>query len=383
MGGEFHHEPDPRNGYLYFEKTRRALKLSWEMTKPRVSAILPCFNHSHFLHERIGSILSQTRPVDEIIFLDDASTDESVSLARTLLEKAQCPVIIEHNSINSGSTFKQWNKGVYLASGDLVWIAETDDSCDSYFLETLLDCYQKNRATFAWTQSKVIDSAGEKLYSAREWHDHIFPGLFDRNFVMEGELFVRKYLSCINLIPNASAAIFSRKKYYEAGPANDLMRYAGDWLQWIKLVQGGRVCFLNQELNNFRCHPSTTRSSPDLRKLYSENIVCMTTALALTTETTRNIANTTSRIIIKPCTILSWSHSKAFSRFLLNSFSLNDIPSLNLRIRESGGLTYFSFGALFLLGYFAIIRLTKFRFNILLSRLRNRMSIFLWKFQGS
>lgn len=348
----------------------------------RISAILPCFNHAIYLPERISSVLAQTRPVDEIIFLDDASTDDSLSLARTLLERAQCPVVIEPNSINSGSSFKQWNKGVYLASGDLIWIAETDDSCDSFFLETLLDCYQQNRATLAWVQSMRIDKAGEHLYSAREWHDHRFPGLFERSFTMDGELFVREYLSCTNLIPNASAAIFSRKKYYEAGPANDLMRYAGDWLQWIKLVQGGRVCFVNQELNYFRCHPSTTRSSPDLRKLYSENIVCMTTALALTTETTRNIANTTSRILIKPCTILSWSHRKAFSRYLLSSFSLNDILSLNHRIRENGGMTYFSFGALFLLGCYSLMRVSKLRFKYLLSRLRNCMPMSLFKMQS-
>lgn len=349
----------------------------------RISAVLPCFNHSHYLPERIRSILAQTRPVDEIIFLDDASSDDSVSLARTLLDKVHCPVVIEPSATNSGSPFKQWNKGVNLASGDLVWIAETDDSCDPFFLETLLNCYIQNRATLAWTQSKVIDEAGLILHSALEWHQHLFPGLFDQDFTMEGDLFVRDYLSCINLIPNASAAIFSRKMYCEAGPANDLMRYAGDWLQWIKLVQGGRVCFVNQELNYFRCHPSTTRSSPDPRKLNSENIVCMTTALALTTENTHNIINTTSPILINPCAMLSWSHGKAFSYYFLNSFSLNNILSLNYRIREAGGFVYFSFGALFLLGFFSLRRITKIRFKNLYLRLRICIVFLLSKMQVS
>ncbi len=41
----------------------------------RISVVLPCFNHSQYLTERINSVLAQTRPVDEIIFLDDAYTD--------------------------------------------------------------------------------------------------------------------------------------------------------------------------------------------------------------------------------------------------------------------------------------------------------------------
>ena len=44
----------------------------------RISAIIPNYNHAPFLEERIRSILAQTRRPDEIIFLDDASTDDSL-----------------------------------------------------------------------------------------------------------------------------------------------------------------------------------------------------------------------------------------------------------------------------------------------------------------
>lgn len=339
------------------------------MTKARITAILPCYNHSHYLPERIKSVLAQTRPVDEIIFLDDASTDDSVLLARRLLDNAHCPVVIEPNLVNSGSTFVQWNKGVNLASGDLIWIAETDDSCDNSLLETLLDSLQRNSATLAWTQSAVIDAAGKRLHSAGEWHEHLFPGLFDHDFVMQGDLFVRNYLSCINLIPNASAALFSRAKYIRVGPANELMRYAGDWLQWIKLIQGGRVCFVNQELNYFRCHFDTTRSSPSFRDLYSENIVCMSTALASTIQAPPIADRTTGKILIKQGVILSKFKNKVFIRNMLKSISFNDIPRINSRVRDKGGLVYFSLGAITLLGWLVLIRYFKDQPRFALSRL--------------
>ena len=45
---------------------------------------------------------------------------------------------IEFNEVNSGSAFKQWNKGVRLATGKYVWIAESDDYADPHFLERLV-----------------------------------------------------------------------------------------------------------------------------------------------------------------------------------------------------------------------------------------------------
>ena len=46
----------------------------------RISVIIPNYNHAPFLEERIRSILAQTRRPDEIIFLDDASTDDSLAV---------------------------------------------------------------------------------------------------------------------------------------------------------------------------------------------------------------------------------------------------------------------------------------------------------------
>ena len=47
----------------------------------KVSVIVPNFNHAQYLGERLRCLFDQTYPPHEIIFLDDASTDESVKLA--------------------------------------------------------------------------------------------------------------------------------------------------------------------------------------------------------------------------------------------------------------------------------------------------------------
>src|SRR5512136_264482 len=103
---------------------------------PRVSVIVPNFNHAPYLTWRIDTILGQTFPDLELLILDDGSTDRS----RRIIEKyrGRPRVSIQVNPVNSGSVFRQWEKGLSLAAGDYVWIAESDDWAAPTFLERLV-----------------------------------------------------------------------------------------------------------------------------------------------------------------------------------------------------------------------------------------------------
>src|SRR5207342_1807970 len=100
-----------------------------------ISVIIPNYNHAFYLKQRIDSVIQQTYSDFEIIILDDASTDNS----RDVIEKYRHYPKVKHiiyNESNSGSTFSQWQKGIELASGKYIWLAESDDVADSTFLET-------------------------------------------------------------------------------------------------------------------------------------------------------------------------------------------------------------------------------------------------------
>ncbi|MCY7320297.1 MAG: glycosyltransferase, partial [Phormidesmis sp. CAN_BIN36] len=79
---------------------------------PKVSVIIPNYNHDRFLTKRIQTILDQTFQDFEIIYLDDASTDESDAAIAPFLPRLTHVI---KNETNSGSPFKQWNKGARLA----------------------------------------------------------------------------------------------------------------------------------------------------------------------------------------------------------------------------------------------------------------------------
>jgi glycosyltransferase involved in cell wall biosynthesis len=227
------------------------------MKTNRVSVILPCFNHVRFLEERIRSVLAQTYPVDQIIFLDDASTDGSADLARRLLGHTTLDIQFIENRVNSGSPFHQWNLGVEQAVHDIIWIAETDDSCDPQFLEVVLGRLMEPDTVLSYSKSKTIDEHGNMLQVPDL--NGVFPEQFERNFVMDGLEFRNRFLSIRNVIPNASGVVFKKDAFLRAGMANTTMRNCGDWDMWTRLAQFGNFSYTSLELNHFRSHSMTTR----------------------------------------------------------------------------------------------------------------------------
>jgi hypothetical protein len=241
---------------------------------PKITAILPCFNHAQFLEERIQSVLRQTHPVDQIIFLDDASTDGSAEIAKNFL--ARFPGEVEYciNTINSGSPFAQWNAGVTLAKHDLIWIAETDDSCDYRLIEKLYIELVNSKAVLGYAQSRYIGDDGRDLGSALSYTDRLWPNDFRHSFSMDGAKFNRRYMAGLNAIPNASAVLFRKSAYLSAGSANEAMRFCGDWDAWINICAKGRVEYISDELNYFRCHASTSRASGYTPNAAAEYFAC-------------------------------------------------------------------------------------------------------------
>ena len=125
--------------------------------KPLVSIILPNYNHAAFLQERLDSIYNQSYRNFEVLILDDASTDTSLELLTVYKDHPKTAHFIL-NKKNTGSPFKQWEKGLQLAQGDYVWIAESDDACALNFLETQIAHLEQ--ASVAVAQTKTFNTTG-------------------------------------------------------------------------------------------------------------------------------------------------------------------------------------------------------------------------------
>ena len=216
-----------------------------------VSVIIPNYNHEQYLDERIHSVLKQTFQDFEIIILDDCSTDNS----RNVIEKYRKNSHVTHivySELNSGSTFKQWEKGIEMAKGDLIWIAESDDSCDEQLLGNLVSKFSDEDLVLAFSRSLHIDEDGKEIGICP------FQAHMNCDFVLDGKMFIKKHLSFRNLVVNASSALI--KKSAMNGVCEDYKSFkgCGDWLLWIYLSERGKVAYLSEPHNFFRQHHSNT-----------------------------------------------------------------------------------------------------------------------------
>ncbi len=226
------------------------------MSGPKVSIILPNFNHARFLDQRIESIINQTYQNFELLIFDDASTDESVDVIKKYEDRVDKLVV---NRKNSGSPFHQWKKGLAQATGDWIWIAESDDYCELDFLETLLSKVDDQVNLIYSNTYDVRD--GEIVLDRTDTTTEFNPNIWEADFTLEGKDFVSNYLKVKNVIPNASAVIFRKSA------AQDLidtemtqMRMCGDWLFWIKMLESGSLSFVHEHLNYFRFHLDSSRT---------------------------------------------------------------------------------------------------------------------------
>jgi glycosyltransferase involved in cell wall biosynthesis len=232
-----------------------ANKKDFMQDKLTFTVVVPNYNHERFLKARIDSILCQTFQNFELIILDDCSTDES----KNVIEKYRhLPnVRIFYNSKNTGSPFKQWKKGIKLAKGDYIWIAESDDLAEPLFLERMLTILQRGHG-LAYCRSADIDENGH-LKSNFFWADGIDSKRWKSNYINEGNDEIRDFLVYRCTIPNASACVF-RKDLAPIKCGFDRMRYSGDWLFWINLLKKTSVGFDSETLNHFRHHETSTRN---------------------------------------------------------------------------------------------------------------------------
>lgn len=230
----------------------------WPQTNLSVSVIIPNYNHAEYLPQRIESILNQTRLPDEIFFLDDASEDDSVAIAKRYAAKSPIPFTIVKNEVNSGSTFKQWLKGFSLVTGDLVWIAESDDWCETDFLERLIPEFYDEDVKLAFCQSAIAGATGE-IYAPdyTGYTDEISRTRWLSHYSISSAKEIAVALSQKNTIPNASAVLFRSPELREVTLSLLKYRLCGDWWFYLWRIQDGKISFIPKSLNYHRRHPKT------------------------------------------------------------------------------------------------------------------------------
>ncbi|MBC7490505.1 MAG: glycoside hydrolase family 99-like domain-containing protein [Glaciimonas sp.] len=239
----------------------------------RVSVVVPNYNYARFLVDRIRTIEKQIFPIYELIILDDCSTDDSAQVIKEIIQNSALDIKFVRNDTNSGSVFAQWQKGVELATGDLVWIAEADDLSEPNFLSDVLRGFDNPDVVLSYCESKQISFDGKVLCdNYLDYVADISRERWLRSYVSDGPNQIADALSVKNTIPNVSAVVFRREILSEVLKREQVQvrefTVAGDWYIYTKLLEHGGLSFTPNSSNLHRRHDqSVTISSLNLSQL--------------------------------------------------------------------------------------------------------------------
>ena len=228
---------------------------------PRVSIIVPNYNCARFLEQRLESISRQTFHDYEIILLDDASKDKSLKILQQWQHKfPRCSLHVAKK--NSGSPFLAWRKGIDLAKGELIWIAEADDYCEPDMLRQLVAAFKTRAVKLAYAQSLRVGINGESHGSYAELYlNRISYSRWDKSYIVPAFDEINVALGRANSIPNASAVVTRQSAARRAIKNAETQRLAGDWTFYVTAIHGGLIAYCYDAINYHRAHLASVTSA--------------------------------------------------------------------------------------------------------------------------
>lgn len=89
-----------------------------------ISVIIPLYNHERYIASALQSVLAQTSPADEIILIDDGSSDNGFSIAQQILAKTQNAILLKQENAGAHNTL---NRAIQMSRGDYLAVLNSDD----------------------------------------------------------------------------------------------------------------------------------------------------------------------------------------------------------------------------------------------------------------
>lgn len=209
---------------------------------PTVSVVIPVHNGLPFLPETLASVFGQTRPPDEVVVVENGSTDGTLAWLREHADP-RVRVIVQPRLV---SPAENWTSAVSAATGDLVKLVCADDLLEPVTLEeqaAALTDHPDAVLVAAWR--RIIDHAGHVISARR--------GLGPLRGEIPGEEAIRSCaLRGVNAFGEAATVLFRRSALQAAMPWDDSLPYVIDLDLYSRVAAGRKVVMLPRVHASFR-----------------------------------------------------------------------------------------------------------------------------------
>ena len=221
-------------------------------SSPKVSVIVPVFNHEAYIAEALESVFRQTYRHIELIVIDDGSSDGSAAIAAAMLESCPFPhTFIVRENRGAPATI---NEGIHRATGYFVNILNSDDSFAQRRIEFMVAMMQESNAEWGFSQVECVDERGETYPKGQSSYvDSLLEHqarLLNYPTVGTGFLHFNYSISTGNL--------FMRRRFVEGLDGFRNYRYNHDWDFCLRALLESEPACLLAGTYRYRMHEQNT-----------------------------------------------------------------------------------------------------------------------------
>jgi len=214
------------------------------MTVPKVSVVIPTYNHARYVTWAVDSVLRQNYPNCEVIVIDDGSTDTTAQLLKAYGSR------ISYFYQENGGTSKALNHGLQRATGKYICWLSADDLFLKGKIEKQVQLMESNpQVGFCYTSFVVIDENGLRKYAA---DSYFFP--------TRQEMVVNLYRGCFI---NGSSVMMRKEALEKVGNFDEGLPQAHDYDLWFRFLRHYPAGFIREPLIAYRWHGENMSSQPD------------------------------------------------------------------------------------------------------------------------
>jgi glycosyltransferase involved in cell wall biosynthesis len=216
-----------------------------------VSILIPNYNHARYLHQSLGGACGQTRPADEILIVDDGSTDGSVEIIQEFAARYGNVRFLQ-NDQNRGMQYTI-NRLLAEATSDYIVCAAADDELFPHFLEKHMASLARHpSAGMSVSEYVVLTTAGEVVNQSRA-----MPGSFGLAHLpryMTAERLQEEFVD--GYVWMTSNAIVARRDHVMAvGGFIAEQEWHSDWFTYYAIGLRHGVCIVPEGLGLIREAP--------------------------------------------------------------------------------------------------------------------------------
>lgn len=221
---------------------------------PKISVIIPSYNHEPYIKLAVESVLSQSDTDLELIVVDDGSTDNSLGYLKCVHDR-RFKLVAQTNQ----GAHQAINNGLSLAQGECLAILNSDDIFHPQRLSLCLEKLQGDiDLTATWLE--VINHKGKVLGIKEGWKNMLpWPISAPSVELTSADVFAANLLQS-NFVSTTSNIVFTRKLYEGVGDMSNL-RFVHDWDFLLRAVINFRCELVEIPLLQYRIHKKNTITS--------------------------------------------------------------------------------------------------------------------------